>query len=151
MRFHLTSLFCVAFAVAIIAARPASAQSAAMGDEDVLSELAAAHDLLTSEGYEQTYDNTINKLPNQGTMAFTVTLHKGTEYYLTAACDRDCTDIDLKLIDSTDTVVAQDVDTDDTPLVRFTPSHTGEYKLKVMMAECSDEPCYFGIAVYGKH
>lgn len=39
---------------------------------------------------------------------------------------------------------------DDNPVVTVTPPWTGQYKLVLTMANCRDNPCYYGIGVLGQ-
>jgi hypothetical protein len=59
-------------------------------------------------------------------------------------------DLDIKLYDENDRVIATDTSTDDKPLVTVTPRWTGEFRILVSMYECGNSPCYYGIGVFGK-
>jgi hypothetical protein len=74
----------------------------------------------------------------------------GTQYAISGACDNDCSDLDFVLYDPAGNQVDDDVQTDDYPLVATTPRRSGTYRLKVVMAACSVEPCRYGVAVFGK-
>ncbi len=79
-----------------------------------------------------------------------VTVNGGTEYVLFGACDNDCTDLDLLIYDSDGDLVRRDVEADDRPVLVFTPAKSGKYKLKVVMAVCSNEPCRYGLQLNAK-
>lgn len=87
---------------------------------------------------------------NQGTnTSHNVTLTAGRSYAIQGVCDRDCTDVDLRLYDPNGNVVASDVAVDDTPTLMFTASMSGNYRLQVEMARCSTNPCYYGVQLFG--
>ena len=72
------------------------------------------------------------------------------DYIITAACDYDCSDIDITIQDSYGNVIAEDVETDDQPFVEFSPRSSGVYEIVIEMYECSANPCYFGFGVFVK-
>lgn len=72
------------------------------------------------------------------------------EYVLFGACDNDCTDLDLLIYDGSGSLVRRDVATDDRPVLVFTPSKSGKYRIDVVMATCSDEPCRYGLQLNSK-
>lgn len=77
-----------------------------------------------------------------------VSLTGGTEYRFVGACDQDCSDIDIELVDfSTGGVVASDVLPDDFPVTRFTPPADGRYIVRLSMKTCTTAPCFAGVRV----
>lgn len=77
-----------------------------------------------------------------------VNLTGGQAYRILGACDGDCTNVDIELIDvRTGGVVASDVLPDDYPVVDYTPSANGQYIVRIMMQACSVAPCYAGARV----
>ena len=80
-----------------------------------------------------------------------VTLVGGVSYFIAAACDEDCSDLDLRIFsaDST-TPVAEDTKEDDYPMLTFTAPKSGRYMLAVDMAECKESTCYYGFRVFRK-
>lgn len=77
-----------------------------------------------------------------------VSLTAGAAYMVVGACDGDCTNYDIELIDMrTGGVVASDVLPDDFPVVTFSPPANGEYMVRSMMLACSVAPCYAGTRV----
>jgi hypothetical protein len=105
---------------------------------------------LSDQGYEQTHETQIGSLRDDENESFTLTLHSGTSYALVGVCDNDCTDVDLVLYDADGNQVDSDVETDDVPIVTVRPAETMRYRVKVMMATCKTNPCWYGIGVYGK-
>lgn len=77
-----------------------------------------------------------------------VDLVGGTAYRIIGACDDDCTNMDIELIDvSTGGVVASDMLQDDFPLVDFTPQANGRYIVRLLMQTCTVAPCFAGARV----
>ncbi|MGE0597473.1 MAG: hypothetical protein AB7P07_14005 [Hyphomonadaceae bacterium] len=77
-----------------------------------------------------------------------VALNAGTAYTIVGACDGDCTNMDIELIDmSTGGVVASDMLPDDFPVVQYTPQANGSYIVRLLMQACSVAPCYGGARV----
>jgi hypothetical protein len=79
---------------------------------------------------------------------FRVTLTGGTAYSFLGACDNDCNDVDLELLQASDgLVVGSDLLTDDYPVVDFTPPANGDYFVRVILKTCTQAPCYVGARV----
>ena len=64
-------------------------------------------------------------------------------------CDEDCSDIDLSLLDGYGNLVVEDIEVDDAPVIEFTVTASGDFTLGVEMYECSVEPCYYGVGLFG--
>jgi hypothetical protein len=92
----------------------------------------------------------MGKLKNDATDSWTFYFDEDKESILTAACDNDCSDVDLTVKDSDGKTVAHDTQSDDTPVVRFQPKSSGRYTIDIQMVKCKDEPCYFGFGVFQK-
>lgn len=73
----------------------------------------------------------------------------GMQYSIIGVCDRDCSDLDLRVRNG-DSVVAEDVEVDDVPVLAFRAPSTGRFMLSVEMAQCKADPCYFGYQVFQK-
>lgn len=78
----------------------------------------------------------------------TVSLIAGTQYAVAGVCDNDCTDVDLQVYAADGTKLGEDLDTDDHPVVAFTASYSGQFRVRVMMATCNTNPCYYGVQVF---
>jgi S1-C subfamily serine protease len=76
-----------------------------------------------------------------------VTLDRGMKYTVLGTCDRDCTDLDLAIRQIDGTVVSEDVEADDVPIVSVTVGRSGTFHILVTMAACSVEPCWYGVGV----
>jgi hypothetical protein len=77
-----------------------------------------------------------------------VALAGGSSYRIVGACDGDCTNLDIELIDvATGGVVASDMLPDDFPVVNFSPPANGQYIVRSLMQACSVAPCFAGTRV----
>lgn len=105
---------------------------------------------VTSDGWEETHDDKIDKMDDGEEDSFSFTLKKGMEYKIISVCDADCSDIDLVLYDENDKKISSDFKDDGLPIVEVAPKWTGEFTLKVKMFSCKTNPCYYGISIIGK-
>jgi hypothetical protein len=101
-------------------------------------------------GFSMTHRIYTGALNDDSNEMVSIDLDIGTEYKIMGACDTDCTDVDFVLYDPAGNQIDQDVLTDDAPIVGVTPRRSGTYRVKVIMAACSREPCRYGVAVFGK-
>lgn len=80
-----------------------------------------------------------------------VNLAGNTAYRILGACDNECSNVDIELIDmSTGGVIASDVLPDDYPVVDFTPAANGSYMVRIIMQTCTIAPCYAGARVLSR-
>lgn len=82
---------------------------------------------------------------------YETSIGQGSEVAWVAVCDQDCDDIDLRLFDNRNNLLASDTEVDDFPIVTYGPggAMTG-MKIEVGMYSCSNEPCYYAIAMFSK-
>jgi hypothetical protein len=77
-----------------------------------------------------------------------VDLTGGAGYGFIGACDDDCSNIDIELIDmNTGGVVANDMLTEDYPIPFYRPAANGQYMVRLLMQACTTSPCYAGVRV----
>ncbi|MGE3141808.1 MAG: toll/interleukin-1 receptor domain-containing protein [Hyphomonadaceae bacterium] len=130
---------------------PAPAANDGLTIQQVLdNQLTQATQILGRSGYQPVGGPFNGALGAASSQSFPVTLQVGGDYKIVAACDRDCTDIDLTISDQNNNTVASDVELDDHPIVSVTPRWTGPFMINVQMVTCSQEPCYFLGQVYAK-
>jgi hypothetical protein len=80
-----------------------------------------------------------------------VDLVGGTPYRILGACDNECSNMDIELIDmNTGGVIASDVLPDDFPVVDYTPTANGRYMVRMIMQTCTVAPCYAGARVLAR-
>ncbi len=77
-----------------------------------------------------------------------VSLSGGVNYRIIGACDNECSNLDIELIDaSTGGVVASDLLPDDFPVVNYSPPANGNYIVRIMMQTCTIAPCFAGARI----
>jgi hypothetical protein len=140
--FICTAVFCAA---ALVIPGESNAQSYA---NTVWTQLQSAYDLAVRDGDYYLQNYIIGHSQESGSDSWTFPLSGGTEYMIIAACDEDCSDVDIAVYDSDGDTVASDVSADDVPVVRVTPNRDGQYSIEIKMYECSNEPCYWGFGVF---
>ena len=110
----------------------------------------AGAQVFSGRGYELTHQIYTGSLDEGETETVTLNLDVGVEYQIMGACDNDCSDVDLTLYDGAGNEVDQDLQLDDYPIVSVTPRRGGNFRVVVSMADCSAEPCRYGIGVFGR-
>jgi hypothetical protein len=105
---------------------------------------------LANRGYELTHNIYTGSLDDDESTDVTMRLELGTQYAIMGVCDNDCSDIDLTLYDAAGNQIDQDIAADDYPLVEVTPRRSATYRVRVTMADCSAEPCRYGLGTFGK-
>jgi hypothetical protein len=71
------------------------------------------------------------------------------EYFIFAACDTGCRDLDTRLLNPDFSTLAEDLGASDTPRVQVRPGASGPHLLAVRMSSC-DNICYFGLVVLSR-
>lgn len=76
---------------------------------------------------------------------YRVALTGGTPYVFVGACDADCNNVDLELLDgASGAVVGSDLMADDYPVVQYTPAANADYFVRIILRTCTQAPCYVG-------
>lgn len=101
-------------------------------------------------GYTLTHEPFIDLLTHGRSNYITINLSAGTSYGIVGVCDRDCKDLDIALYDSRGNLIASDLQKDDIPTISINPSRSGTYKVRIDMANCDTNSCYYGIGVFGQ-
>jgi hypothetical protein len=138
----------LALSASALTAAPAHAQDT--WERQVTRLLGQVASVATDNGMTLTHEPWIGSLNDGTSERHTINLRAGTSYALVGVCDNDCTDLDFRLYDANGNEVAEDVATDDTPVITITPRRSGQYVLQAVMADCRADPCRYGIGVYGK-
>jgi hypothetical protein len=141
-------LLTAALAAALLVPAAAHAQDAWV--RQVRSLLSQAGQTFEANGYELTHRIYTGSLNDGEDELVQLELEVGMEYQIMGACDEDCTDLDFILYDGRGNVVDSDMLEDDYPVVSLTVSRSGVFAVRVSMAECSVEPCRYGIGVFGR-
>ncbi|WP_395646409.1 hypothetical protein [Terricaulis sp.] len=137
-----------------MAAAPAGVQRARI-DENTRTQLTQNITQLL-DGYQQNYttgmakidgvNDEIAALEPMGDHRWVLPLTANTQYTFLGACDGDCHNVDIELIDMrTGGVVASDMLPDDYPVVNFKPTADGQYMARLLLQNCTVAPCYTGM------
>lgn len=86
----------------------------------------------------------ITSLQAGGEHQWRIALRGGQRYALIGACDNECTDVDLIVMDGAGGHAGSDVLEDDYPLVTLQPATDGLYTVRIVLGACSVAPCYVG-------
>lgn len=81
------------------------------------------------------------------TAAGVLQVEAGRRYTVIAACDDDCTDLDLRVLDG-NYVVGQDVEPSEAARLELAPAASATLTVEVVMAACGHEPCAYGVRIY---
>ena len=135
----------ISAAALLLAAVPAAAQGWTSLRELLLEQ---ATTTMATKGFLPVGDLYEGGLDDDGSERIVLTLDRGVEVVLFGFCDYDCKDLDLTLYDDAGDVVGADVLTDDAPLLQLTPARKGNYRLVVTMADCTAEPCRYGVQAF---
>jgi hypothetical protein len=104
-----------------------------------------------TQGYGKVVSGPVyGRLAEKGTTSHQMDVVNGNDYALVGACDNDCSNLDMRIYDPAGTVLLEDVANDDTPVLTFTAHTGGRYRIEVMMAACSRNPCFYGIQLMAK-
>ena len=78
---------------------------------------------------------------------FAVTLAGGVSYVIVGVCDNDCTKLQLLLTTPDRNELATDRRSENFPVIRFTPTETRLFRVRIIMEACRVSPCWYGVAV----
>lgn len=142
----LTVIALAAIGAALAFAAPAHAQPGI-----VQMQLDSAAVMFRSEGLTRQDDYATGSLDQGESEEFELSLDGGKQYVIVGFCDGDCSDMDLELTTSGGDAVDSDFAEDDYPVVMVEPSRSATYNLRVVIAACSAEPCYYGVGVFARN
>jgi len=74
----------------------------------------------------------------------------GYEYRVIGVCDQNCRDMDMAVFDESGATIGQDNAQDDHPVVAVAPAATGNVTIQAQMFQCTGQPCYYALALYGR-
>ena len=116
--------------------------------QQLRSRLQTASNTVRGHGYAVDREPMMGSLNSAAKEPLMVNLQGGVRYAIVGACDEDCSDLNLRVWAPDGTKLAEDILTDDTPVLEFTATVTGQYRLSVEMAACRTSPCYWGVQIY---
>jgi len=138
----------LALAVGIMAAPAARAQN--HFQQQIITQFRNWAPRMQSQGLTPVGAPSTGSLRDDGDESVLVNLTAGTHYAVAGVCDADCTDMDLQVYSTDGTRIGEDMENDEKPVVVFTAAYTGQYRVKVLMAVCRTDPCYYGVQVYSQ-
>lgn len=133
--------------VLVLGAGVAAAQSG-QAQDPVRRQIDAMGAALKAKGLEPAYEVFAGSLKEAESQLVAFHFRRGVSYAVVAACDEDCSDLDMRLLDPAGREVGSDVEPDDTPVIEIVSDKTGEFRVRIEMAECANAPCAFGIGVF---
>jgi hypothetical protein len=144
----ITKRIVAAFALLAILGAPAAAQVPSPFARELARQLAQGEQVLAQHGYSRAAGPFAGGLEQRAQRRFPVTLRAGQDYRVLGVCDSRCGDLDMRLLDMNDAVIAVDNMTDDVPVLQIRPRATGVHTIEVTMYQCAATPCYFAFNVY---
>jgi len=130
-----------------------SSEAIAQGNQyqqQIANQINQAASLVKSQGYTPDRAPMMGSLNDDAQESIMINLNSGTRYAFVGVCDNDCTDVDLQLFGGDGTKIAEDMETDDKPVLQFIAPYTGSYRMKVLMPTCNTNPCYYGVQIFVK-
>ncbi|HVY84370.1 MAG TPA: hypothetical protein VG943_04500 [Caulobacterales bacterium] len=128
----------------------ASAQVPDPFARQLAQQLAHVEQLVRDQGYSRAAGPFAGGLVQRQSRRFPVTLRAGTDYRFVGVCDSNCHDLDLRLYDSNNQLIAEDTMTDDVPVLHVVPRATGVHSMEVSMYRCAGANCYYAVNVYSR-
>jgi len=138
----------LALAVGVAVSTEAVAQN--QYQQQITNQINRAATTVKSQGYVADRQPMMGSLNDDANESVMINLNSGVHYAFIGVCDNDCTDVDLQLFGGDGTKIAEDLDTDDTPVLQFIAPYTGQFRMRVLMPTCNTNPCYYGVQVFVK-
>jgi len=118
--------------------------------QQILDRLSQVEDLFVAQGFQRLAEPVSGQLQQGQHANVPVTLQAGGEYRIIGVCDSDCGDFDLILYDQSNNIVSQDTLPDPAPIVSVTPQWSGPFTAQAVMHNCTVQPCYYALVLYGR-
>lgn len=125
-------------------------QPGANYQQQILARLGQVEQAFVTQGFQRLAEPVSGQLPQGQYANVPVTLEVGGDYRIIGVCDNDCGDFDLILYDQNNNVVSQDNLTDATPIVSVAPQWSGPFTVQAVMHNCTVQPCYYALVLYGR-
>lgn len=137
-------------ALTLLAVPSASAQVPDPIARDLAAKLAREEAPLTGQGYALAAGPLPGGIPPLQARQIPVTLRANQDYQIVGVCDRNCGDLDVRLIDPRQATIAGDVRGNNTPSFSVRPAVTGQHIIEVGMVRCDAPRCWFAVNVYSR-
>ena len=125
-----------------------------VGDQNpqqiIVAQLQQAQASLAQQGFQQVGQPFSGGLQPGQSWDLPTQMNVGYEYQIVGVCDRDCSDLDLRLFDGNGALIIEDTSTSSQPNVGVIPSTSGTFNIQVHMYACTVAPCYYAVALYAR-
>ena len=143
-----------AYSVPPIQAPAQPSQQPTGGDQNpqqiIVAQLQQVQASLAAQGYQMVGQPASGGLQPGQAWDMPAQMAVGYEYQIVGVCDRDCSDLDIRLFDGNGGVIAEDTTTTSQPNVGVIPATSGTFTVQVHMYACTVAPCYYAVALYGR-
>ena len=112
---------------------------------DRLAELGAE---LEASGYGLDQEYLMGSLSDDASEDLYLDLYAGNTYQILAACDSDCSDLDLIFYGPDGEMIVEDRGSGATAQISIDVFTSMQFRTEVKMYQCSTPPCFYGVAVY---
>lgn len=133
-----------------LAQQPAAQQGQPDYRAQILGRLGEVERVVVAQGFQRIGEPSVGQLRQGGTFNVPATLETGADYRIIGVCDADCGDLDLSLFDQSSNLISEDNLVDATPIVEVSPQWTGPFTVQARMHQCTVEPCYYALVLYGR-
>ena len=125
-----------------------------VGDQNpqqiIVAQLQEAQATLAQQGFQQVGQPFSGGLQPGQTWDLPTPMNVGYEYQIVGVCDRDCSDLDLRVFDGNGGLIIEDTSTSSQPNVGVMPTTSGTFNIQVNMYACTVAPCYYAVALYAR-
>lgn len=129
------------------AAAPRQACTQDRWERDVRHQLRRALGAVTGDSGRPALVERTGALNEEEAEIISVALERGVQYSILGVCDHDCTRLRLVLATAASNELALDRDSENLPVLHFTPTVTMQYRIRVVMEGCRMNPCRYGLGV----
>jgi hypothetical protein len=116
----------------------------------IVAQLQQASANLAAQGYQQVGQPFSGGLQPNEAWNIPAQMQVGYEYQIVGVCDRDCSDLDMRLFDGNGGLIIEDTSTTSQPNVGVIPTTSGAFTIQIHMYACSVAPCYYAVALYAR-
>lgn len=116
----------------------------------IVAQLQQASANLAAQGYSQVGQPFSGGLQPGEAWNIPAQMQVGYEYQIVGVCDRDCSDLDMRLYDGNGGLIIEDTSTNSQPNVGVLPTSSGAFTIQIHMYACSVAPCYYAVALYAR-
>ena len=134
--------------LAVCLAPPVEMRAQDAWEVQVREQLAAAGVRFAEGGYELTQQIQVGSLENGEDDTIMLELEREQRYMIMGVCDRDCSDLDMVLYHGDGSRFGDDLGMNAFPIMDVAVDWDGSFTLEMRMAECSSEPCRYGLGVF---